>query len=117
MCVSPHAQWADRTYRGRMQIRHGSPWFQWSGWLVTALLFEQMAATALGQCRTGGEKVCGLSVHTAARVMAIADPGEVLLSAALRTALAGTTIPLTARGQHVLKGVPGEWPLYAVNMP
>jgi class 3 adenylate cyclase len=71
----------------------------------------------LGQCRTGAEKVCGLSVHTAARVMAMAGPGEVLLSGALRTALAGTTIPLAARGQHVLKGVPGGWPLYAVDMP
>ena len=45
--------------------------------------------------------------------MAMANPGEVLLSEALRAALEGTPITLAARGSHVLKGVPGEWALYA----
>jgi class 3 adenylate cyclase len=67
----------------------------------------------LGQCSTGAENISGLSVHAAARVMAMANPGEVLLSEALRAALEGTAITLAARGSHVLKGVPGEWPLYA----
>jgi class 3 adenylate cyclase len=67
-----------------------------------------------GQCSMGCEKISGLNVHAAARVMAMAGPGEVLLSDSLRAALDGTDIALEPRGAHVLKGVPGEWPLFAV---
>jgi class 3 adenylate cyclase len=67
-----------------------------------------------GSCCLGSEKISGLNVHAAARVMAMASPGEVLLSDSLRAALVGTDIPLEPRGAHVLKGVPGEWPLYAI---
>jgi class 3 adenylate cyclase len=68
-----------------------------------------------GRCVTDLEKISGLNVHTAARVMAAAEPGEVLVSNAVRVALDGAGVTLAARGLHVLKGVPGSWPLYAMS--
>jgi class 3 adenylate cyclase len=67
-----------------------------------------------GPCCMGSEKISGLNVHTAARVMAMAGPGEVLMSDTLRAELDGSDIALEPRGAHILKGVPGEWPLFAI---
>ena len=61
-----------------------------------------------------GEDVSGLAVHTAARVMAEASTGEILISDDLRTALPDSDLRLNDRGTHTLKGVPGEWRLYSV---
>jgi serine/threonine-protein kinase len=55
----------------------------------------------------------GIAVHTAARVAAHAGPGEVLVSSALRDFVAGSGWSFEDRGAHALKGVPGEWRLYA----
>ena len=57
----------------------------------------------------------GGAVHIASRVMAIAAPGEVLVSRALRDVVAGSDIELADRGIHQLKGVPGEFQLYAAS--
>ena len=62
-----------------------------------------------------GEQLSGLAVHTAARVMAEAEPGEVLISEAMREAIQEPDIQLRDRGRHELRGVPGEWQLYAVE--
>jgi serine/threonine-protein kinase len=56
----------------------------------------------------------GIAVHTAARIAALAGPGEVLVSRALRDFVAGSGWSFEERGVHELKGVPGEWRLYAV---
>ncbi|TMB48966.1 MAG: hypothetical protein E6J50_09050, partial [Chloroflexi bacterium] len=61
-----------------------------------------------------GEKVSGIQVHAAARIMATANNGEILLSNAVREAISGTDFPTTDRGRHELKGVPGDWHLYAL---
>jgi class 3 adenylate cyclase len=53
-------------------------------------------------------------VHTGARVAAQATSGEVLVSQTVRDLVAGSGIEFEERGTHVLKGVPGEWRLYAV---
>jgi len=75
------------------------------------------------ECRTGlhvgevelrGGKVSGLAVHTAARVMAKAGAGDILISQAMRSALADSDAGFQDRGAHSLKGVPGKWQLYAV---
>ena len=68
----------------------------------------------LGECEMRGEKVSGIQVHAAARIMATANNGEILLSNAVREAISGTDFPTTDRGRHELKGVPGDWHLYAL---
>jgi class 3 adenylate cyclase len=65
-----------------------------------------------GTCQTGGEKVSGIAVHVAARVMACAQPGEVLVSSAVYHRMPHRGVINT--GAHSLKGLPGEWPLYRV---
>ncbi len=70
-----------------------------------------------GECQTGGEKVCGLNVHAAARVMGAAAPGQILVSGALRQALAGSGLEFRDCGAYTLKGIPGRWQLYAVASP
>jgi class 3 adenylate cyclase len=63
--------------------------------------------------RTAG-KVGGLAVHIAARVMAAAGPGEVLVSSTVKDLVAGSGLSFQDRGVHVLKGVPGKWRLFVV---
>jgi class 3 adenylate cyclase len=69
----------------------------------------------IGECEMRGEKVSGIEVHAAARIMAEAGDGEILVSDALRDAVSGANVELLDRGRHGLKGVPGEWQLYAVE--
>jgi class 3 adenylate cyclase len=54
-------------------------------------------------------------VNVGARVSAAAAPGEVLVSATVKDLVAGSGIEFEDRGAHALKGVPGEWRLYAVR--
>jgi pimeloyl-ACP methyl ester carboxylesterase len=68
-----------------------------------------------GECELVGEKVAGVAVHTGARVAAEARPGEVLVSQTVKDLVAGSGIEFEDRGIHELKGVPGEWRLYAVS--
>jgi class 3 adenylate cyclase len=56
-----------------------------------------------------------LTVHIAARVQAAAGPGEVLVSRTVKDIVAGSGFEFTDRGRHVLKGVPEEWELFAVE--
>ena len=68
-----------------------------------------------GEIELRHDDIGGLTVHIAARVMGEAGAGEVLLSAAVRDLLSGSDITLEDRGVHVLKGVDGQWPLFAVT--
>ena len=65
-----------------------------------------------GEVESSADKVSGIAVHIGARVMALAQAGEVLVSGTLRDLVAGSGIGFEARGAHALKGVPGEWPLH-----
>lgn len=67
-----------------------------------------------GEVEVMGEDVGGLGVHIAARVGALAGPGEVLVSETVKGLVAGSGLRFTDRGLHALKGVPEEWRLYAV---
>jgi class 3 adenylate cyclase len=67
-----------------------------------------------GECELLGDKVAGVAVHTGARVAAKAPAGEVLVSSTVKDLVAGSGIEFEERGTHVLKGIPGEWRLYAV---
>ena len=80
---------------------------------VHRLELECRTGLHLGEVELRGEQVSGLAVHAAARVMAQAQPGEILVSDALRSSITDE-LDVVDRGQHELKGLPGEWQLYAV---
>ena len=65
---------------------------------------------------TGGD-VSGIAVHLAARVMAVAPPGGVLVSRTTRDLVFGSDLRFSDAGTHELKGIDGEWQLYALEGP
>jgi class 3 adenylate cyclase len=67
-----------------------------------------------GECEVRGDDLAGIAVHIGARVAALAQPGEVLVTSTVRDLVAGSGIEFDDRGRHELKGVPGEWQLLAV---
>jgi class 3 adenylate cyclase len=67
-----------------------------------------------GECELVDHDVRGIAVHTGARVAAEAQAGEVLVSNTVKDLVAGSGIRFESRGSRVLKGVPGEWHLFAV---
>jgi pimeloyl-ACP methyl ester carboxylesterase len=68
-----------------------------------------------GELELAGSEIRGIAVHTGARVAAKAGPGEVLASSTVRDLVAGSGLEFEDRGTHELKGLPGEWRLYAVS--
>ncbi len=68
-----------------------------------------------GECELSAGSVRGIAVHTGARVASLASPGEVLVSSTVKDLVAGSGIEFTDRGMHELKGIPGEWRLYAAT--
>jgi class 3 adenylate cyclase len=82
---------------------------------VRALGLEIRAGLHTGECEAVADGVRGIAVHTGARVAALASAGEVLVSSTVKDLVAGSGIEFEDRGTHELKGVPGEWRLYAVS--
>jgi class 3 adenylate cyclase len=76
---------------------------------------EARAGIHTGECERVGGKLAGLAVNVGARVSAAAGAREVLVSQTVKDLVAGSEIEFEDRGSHELKGVPGEWRLYAVN--
>lgn len=68
-----------------------------------------------GECEIMGDDVGGIAVHIGARVSNLAQPGEVLVSSTVKDLVVGSGIEFADRGTHGLKGVPGEWRLFAVQ--
>ena len=68
-----------------------------------------------GECEVADGKIAGIAVHTGARVAALAATDEVLVSNTVRDLVAGSGIQFSDRGAHALKGIPGEWRLFAVQ--
>ena len=81
---------------------------------VRQLGIEIRAGLHTGECEVMGDDIAGIAVNIGARVGAAAAPGEVLVSRTVTDLVAGSGIEFTDRGSHALKGVPGEWQLYAV---
>jgi class 3 adenylate cyclase len=75
---------------------------------------EIRAGLHTGEVELAGNDVRGIAVHMAARVVAAARPSDVLVSRTVKDLVAGSGIVFEDRGEHKLKGVPGEWRLYAV---
>jgi len=82
---------------------------------VPSLDLEVRAGVHTGECEVRGNDLAGIAVHVAARVGALAPSGEVLVSSTVRDLVAGSGIRFVERGTHVLKGVPEEWRLFAVE--
>ncbi len=82
---------------------------------VDRLGIQVRAGLHTGECELVGNDVAGLAVHIGARVMAAADPGEVLASSTVRDLVVGSGLQFEDRGAHALKGVPDEWHLYALS--
>lgn len=70
-----------------------------------------------GECELRGDSLGGIALHIGARVAANAGPNEVLVSSTVKDLVAGSGICFDDAGTHVLKGVPGEWRLFAVKRP
>jgi class 3 adenylate cyclase len=81
---------------------------------VQALGIEVRAGLHTGECEMRGDDIGGIGVHIGARVSALAGPNDVLVSSTLRDLVIGSGLEFEDRGAHALKGVPGEWRLFAV---
>jgi class 3 adenylate cyclase len=68
-----------------------------------------------GEITRRPDGVAGIAVHIGARVSALADPGEVLVTRTVRDLVIGSGIAFEERGEHELKGVPDSWTLYGVT--
>jgi class 3 adenylate cyclase len=84
---------------------------------VRSLDLEIRAGLHTGECELIGGKVGGLAVHTCARIVAKAAPGEVLVSRTVKDLVAGSGLGFVDRGVQRLKGIPDEWQLFAVKQP
>jgi pimeloyl-ACP methyl ester carboxylesterase len=82
---------------------------------IRELGIEVRAGLHTGECELVEGKVAGIAVHTGARVASRAQPGEVLVSSTVRDLVAGSGIQFADRGVAELKGIPGDWRLYAVE--
>jgi class 3 adenylate cyclase len=82
---------------------------------VRELGIEVRAGLHTGECELVDGKVAGIAVHTGARVASYAGPGEVLVSSTVKDLVAGSGLEFEDRGIHDLKGIPGEWRLYAAG--
>ncbi len=84
---------------------------------VQSLGIQVRAGLHTGECEVRGDDIGGIAVHIGARVSALAGPNDVLVSSTLRDLVIGSGLEFEDRGAHALKGVPGEWRLFAVASP
>jgi class 3 adenylate cyclase len=82
---------------------------------VRTLGLEIRAGVHSGEVQMSGGRVSGLAVHIGARVAALAQPGEVLVSQTVKDLVAGSKLTFSDLGPHDLKGVPGRWALFRVE--
>jgi class 3 adenylate cyclase/pimeloyl-ACP methyl ester carboxylesterase len=81
---------------------------------VQSLGIQVRAGLHTGECEVRGDDIGGIAVHIGARVSALAGPNDVLVSSTLRDLVIGSGLEFEERGARALKGVPGEWRLFAV---
>ena len=84
---------------------------------VHELGLDVRAGLHTGECELVDGKIAGIAVNIGARVAGQAAPGEVLVSSTVKDLVAGSGLGFRDRGSHELKGIPGEWRLYAVDGP
>jgi uncharacterized protein (TIGR00369 family) len=82
---------------------------------VKRLHLEVRGGVHTGECEVHGTDLAGIAVHVAARIVALAGPNEILASQTVRDLAAGSGIRFAARGKQKLKGVEGDYDLFAVE--
>jgi class 3 adenylate cyclase len=82
---------------------------------IRPLGIEVRAGIHTGECEIIGDDVGGIAVNIGARVLALACAGEVLVSGTVKDLVAGSGLRFAGRGNHSLKGVPGDWRILAVE--
>jgi class 3 adenylate cyclase len=82
---------------------------------VGSLGIKIRAGLHSGEVEIQDGEIAGIAVHIAARVMALAGEGRVLMSGTVKDLVVGSTIRFADRGSHALRGVPGEWRLFEVT--
>jgi pimeloyl-ACP methyl ester carboxylesterase len=84
---------------------------------VASLGIEVRAGIHTGEVELIGDDVGGMAVNIGARIGALADAGEVLVSSTVRELVVGSGLEFADRGVQTLKGAPGEWRLFAIDSP
>ena len=82
---------------------------------VRRLGIEVREGLHTGEIELAGDDIRGIAVHIAARIMALAGAGEVLVSSTVKDLVVGSELRFDERGSHALKGVPGEWRVFAAR--
>jgi class 3 adenylate cyclase len=82
---------------------------------LRGLGLEMRIGIHVGECEIHDGKPTGVAVNIGARVAAISTAGEILVTQTVRDLVAGSGFEFSDRGAHALKGVPGEWRLFAVS--
>jgi class 3 adenylate cyclase len=81
---------------------------------VRSLGIQIRAGLHSGEVEIQDGQIAGIAVHIAARVMAFASEGRVLVSGTVKDLVVGSAIQFADRGSHLLRGIPGEWRLFEV---
>lgn len=84
---------------------------------VRPLGLEIRAGVHTGECYVSGAEVTGIAVHIAARIAALAGPGEVLVSGTVKDLVVGAGLSFADRGRQPLKGVSDSWQIHAASLP
>jgi class 3 adenylate cyclase len=82
---------------------------------LRTLAIDIRAGVHTGEIELRGDDIGGIAAHVAARVMGHAHGGEILVSGAVPLLMVGSNVEFEPRGQWALKGVPGEWQLFALK--
>jgi class 3 adenylate cyclase len=82
---------------------------------LRSLELEIRAGLHTGECEVSDGKIVGIAVSIAARITALAGPGEVLVSSTVKDLVAGSGMRFADRGSHPLRGVPDEWRVFALE--
>ncbi|MGI8797198.1 MAG: adenylate/guanylate cyclase domain-containing protein [Acidimicrobiia bacterium] len=84
---------------------------------VRCLGIELRVGIHTGECEQRGDQLGGIALHVPARIAALAQPGQVLVSRTVTDLVVGSSLEFTDRGEHELNDVPGSWRLFAVEPP
>ncbi len=84
---------------------------------VRAIGLELRAGVHTGEVEVDGDHVRGIAVHIGARIAALANPGEILVSSTVRDLTAGSGLEFESAGEHTLKGIPDPWHLHRCITP
>jgi uncharacterized protein (TIGR00369 family) len=82
---------------------------------VRRLGVEVRVGLHTGECELSGSDVAGIAVHIAARIQNLAAPGQILVSGTVRDLVTGSGLRFTDDGRHRLKGIEGDWQLFALE--